>query len=376
MTALPSALLRQGDLNLWEYFGVALALCAAFVLRRRKLRGLLPFPVRLPVPRRAWQGALIAGLLTLALRAALLPVIPVPTPGVHDEYSFLLQGDTFAHGRLTNPTPVMWPHFESIHIIVRPTYQSMYQPMQGIFLAAGELIGSPWLGVWISCGLMCTTLTWMFYGYLPPRWAFLGGLLAVLRYGIFSYWMNSYFGGATSALGGALVLGAVPRLRDDRRRAWPMGVIAGLGLAMLANSRPYEGLLLAIGVAFTLNFKMLARMIVPAGLVLAIAAAGMAVYFRAVTGNPLELPYEVNRANYGWPMTQFWLTPRPVAFRNQQMRDYYEWESHLHEQFHSPALFLQELWNKERRLWAFFIGPALTLPLIRFGRRAWRDARR
>jgi hypothetical protein len=48
-----------------------------------------------------------------------------------DDFSFLLAGDTFAHGRLTNPTPAMWTHFETIHITMQPTYQSMYFPGRG-----------------------------------------------------------------------------------------------------------------------------------------------------------------------------------------------------------------------------------------------------
>ncbi len=71
---------------------------------------------------------LVVGLSGLGLRLAILPWCPIPLPFVPDDFSFLLASDTFSHGRLTNPTPAMWIHFESIHIDMLPTYMSMYFP--------------------------------------------------------------------------------------------------------------------------------------------------------------------------------------------------------------------------------------------------------
>jgi hypothetical protein len=340
-----------------------------------------------PLARRKTLSVAVIGLLVLVLRLALLPICPIPLPFCTDDFSFLLAADTFLHGRLTNPTPPMWVHFETLHVDMIPTYMSMYFPAQGLLLAGGKLLfGNPWYGSLLCGALMCAAICWMLQAWLPPKWALLGGLISVVHLGLFTYWVNTYHSaGCICALGGALILGALPRLMKTARFRY--GFLMAIGIVLLLLTRPYEGMLLCLPVAFVLGrwaikgknrpapLVLLRRAAFPVLLIIA-AGAWMGYYNYRVFGSPTTMPYTLNRAQYAITPYYIWQSARPEpAYRHEEMRRFYHVdELDFFQKMHSPALFLPISIIKALGGLVFFAGTALLIPLI-MARRVFFDRR-
>ena len=327
-------------------------------------------------------AVLVVGLTALVARAALLPILPIPEPGGHDDFAYLLLADTFAHGRLTNPAHPMWVHFESFHIIWQPTYTAMFYPAQGLIMALGQVaFGHPFWGVWLSVGVMCAAICWMLQGWLPPEWALVGGLLAVIRLGTFNYWANSYFGGAVAATGGALVLGALPRIK--RSQYMRDALLMGLGFAIIANSRPYEGLFFGLPVAGALALCMFSkrrnyicagegirqrwkRVVAPLFLVLVLTGCAMGYYFWRTTGSPWETPHSLIARTYSAAPYFPWQASRQEPqYHHAVMQDFYRnnvMGTYLQSRSIKGIAKMDLATLIE--LWCFYLGPTLTVPLL------------
>lgn len=315
-------------------------------------------------------------ILTIGIRCAMLPWFPQPQPSVHDELSYLVAGDTYASGRLTNPPHPFWQHFETYHVLVQPTYVSKYPMLQGMVLAAGEkLAGNPWVGVVISAGLMVAAVCWMLQGWTTPGLALLGALLFMLRVGEFSYWMNSYWGGAVPAMGGALTAGALARMAKGARLT-SMGAVWALGLAILLHSRPFDGVVLGCSTGVALiwwlrksgtSYRAIALGVGgPTLIVMGIAMAALLYDNYRVTGHALLVPYQLYEEQYVTaPM--FFVQPlrTGMVYRHEIMRVFFivaqEWQWNAARADPAGLMF-----GKLSTINDFFFGlwPLLVPPLI------------
>jgi hypothetical protein len=233
----------------------------------------------------------------------------------------------------------------------------MYPPAQGLFMAVGEsLFGLPWAGVWISAAILGLASWWSLQGWLPRRWAFIGALFAT-TIACCSYWLDTYWGGSVAAIGGALVLGAWPRL--ERRPSVRDSLLFGLGVAILANSRMYEGGVLSlIAVAALIFSAARIRSLLPAALLLIATGAWMMYYNWRVTGDPFLLPYVLNMKTYLSTGIFWWQSDPPQqVYRHDVMRKLYTLDFKFDHSHILPS------WYGSQEIIQHFMGTLLLVPL-------------
>jgi len=254
-----------------------------------------------------------------------------------------------------------------------------------VLALAQVVLKNPWWAVYLTTALMCGAITWMLQAWLPPYWALMGGLFVAIRFGLFSYWMNSFWGGSLAGLGGALVFGALPRVtkrlgRARFFRAAPIlcaSMLLALGLAMLASSRPFEGFVISLPVAAVFLQWLLSQRgeslryalrhaLLPCIVILGLTAAMTLYYQHRVTGDALRSPYDVALKQLHVMRPFIFQTPFPAPhYDNLEMRIMYvHFAVQTAAQLSDPMGLLGSLEGRATRYWQFFVGPLMTLPFF------------
>jgi hypothetical protein len=311
-------------------------------------------------------AVLASALLPALLRLAVLPWMPAHQPTTHDEFGHLLVAGTLAAGRLANPPHPLWRHFDTIYILQHPAYASVYPIGQGAVLALGKIVtGEPWFGVVFATALMGGAIAWALSMLLPPRWVLAGTLPIVFTYGF--QWMETLMGGSFCAFGGALLCGALLRLRKSPS-AW-MAAVAALGWSIVWFTRPFESIL-----PFLVLSGSIIVFVIRAGparkewtlpvitLVLFLSCSGglTLLHNRAITGSFITLPYRLEQKVDGFPQSLAWQPAVPAPkFRFAAMRDMYFWQLRFKE---TPLR--ERVGVEAERTWDFFLTPWFSLPLL------------
>ena len=306
-------------------------------------------------------AALVLVALWSVCRLAFLAHTGIPQPAVHDEFSYLVEADTFAHGRLANPPHPLAKFFESPHLIMHPTYSSKFPPGQPMFLALGQvLFGAPFYGVLIGNALMLFTFCLMLFAWVPPRWALAVSAMFGLVLWPGMYWTNTYWGGSVAASGGALLLLGIGIHRT--KQTVLAGALSAFGVLLLFWTRPFEGgvftLLLLIVFGREIWQKRRARVLVTAFSILIIGGAWSCYDNYAVTGNAFLFPHILHEHQYQ-VQPLFWFqplrpepsysSPRLAALHGLNGLERYDYYDVGHGVWHRLAIR--------------FLGPLLTLRL-------------
>jgi hypothetical protein len=190
---------------------------------------------------RPWGLALFVGLTAFGASIGLSRRFfedggrPLP-PAYHDEYSYLLQAETFLAGR------TWWPSFEprpelfnQMHVLNEGRMASRYFPGTGAWLAPFVALGNPWLGQQLAHAIAAVLTFWIGRQLRDNVGGLLAGLLYAVSPGLLLF-SNLLLAHSPTLVGLLAFLGAL--LRMQRTGSPVMALLAGGGLAWAMLCRP------------------------------------------------------------------------------------------------------------------------------------------
>ena len=294
-----------------------------------------------------------------------------PEPVLHDEFSYLFAAKTFEQGRLANETHPFWRHFETLHILHKPSYVSKFPPVQGAFICIGYKLGDPVYGVWLSFVLSGLALFWMLSVCFDYREAFVGALIYYSNGVIALLWGATFWGGAPSMFGAALLYGAALRLgrgEQWREMHWWLFVV---GMATLALSRPYEGF---IAVCCAFQYIVFRRGMgslyrhkwsIPIGIGVVVMLWG--AYNYKTTGKVYRSPYMEHLAQYAMVPPLLFLPEirdNKPSSHVELRRFQKELEAPLYYVRNTAERLIKASWAKCGGYWMAFVGFGYAIPLL------------
>jgi hypothetical protein len=316
----------------------------------------------------------IIGLAVCAviLRSALIPVLGTPQPVIPDEVSLLLQADTYASGRIDNPS--VTPSFSSFYTLVSPTYASTYPVLRSLPMAIAQSFGfGPWIGIFAINIILVIAVYFMVRSYFSVELAILMSLIVILRFCLFNFWINSYLGPTITALGGVLLVYGYKKISIKRTLA--AGLVVGVGLFFLMTTRPYEGFVFSIPFVVAISIMIFresrksmraAAMAAFFPTLLTVAGLGLTVvHNNAVTGDWRIAPYELYRQQAAQSpallVQSFESSKKPTY---DLMQRYFDWEGSAFEKEQSTEGLLRNELRRAVNYLSFYVGSALLIPFV------------
>ncbi len=279
-------------------------------------------------------------IAVVALLAALTQTVvlgePHP-PWYTDDFGNALGADTFVRGRLSNPPHPLHRYFETLYVLQTPRYSSVYPPGQALLLAAAQwFFGLRVAGLWLASAAAAVAICWAVAAVVPFEIAWMAGLLCAIHPTMLE-WNGYLHVGALAAAAGALAIGGALRLASNPRT--PAALAMGVGIAVLANTRPYEGLVVSL-IACAVAIRAPRHLAIALAMVL-VGLGFTAWYNRAVTGDALLLPYNVYNARYLTTPNFLWQKPLPPRiYPTLEMTTRYRVFRGYHERSRRPRDFL------------------------------------